>query len=108
VFATIPCSGTACSGNVWWATGALAPAAYEVQAVATDTAGNTKTSAKVVIYFLGNGTEFAQVSRGNATTCSSAEWWVTGSPPSGQQTITVVATDTAGNQKTSAPVMVNK
>ena len=50
MFATFTCSGTTCSGNTWWSTGPLPPAAYEVQAVATDTSGNTKTSAKIVIY----------------------------------------------------------
>jgi hypothetical protein len=50
VFGTIPCSGTTCSGNVWWTTGPLPPAAYEVNAVATDTAGNQTVSATVTIY----------------------------------------------------------
>jgi hypothetical protein len=50
VFATIPCSGTTCSGEVLWITGSLPPAAYEVNAVATDTAGNQAVSGKVTIY----------------------------------------------------------
>jgi hypothetical protein len=50
VFATLPCSGTSCSGNTWWITGSLPPAAYEVNAVATDTAGNQTVSAKVTIF----------------------------------------------------------
>src|SRR5688572_23962720 len=50
VFATLPCSGTSCSGNVWWLTGSLPAAAYEVNAVATDTAGNQTVSAKITIF----------------------------------------------------------
>ena len=49
VFGTITCSGTSCSGSIWWVTGSLAPAAYQVQAVATDTSGNRRTSAAVTI-----------------------------------------------------------
>jgi Big-like domain-containing protein len=49
VFGTISCSGTACSGTVGWLTGPLAPAAYQMQAVATDTAGNRTISAPVTI-----------------------------------------------------------
>jgi hypothetical protein len=266
VFATLPCSGTTCSGNTWWVTGSLPPGAYEVNAVATDTAGNQAVSAKVTIFkdatspvvpsgatttgggggttppplgaaitspangatvsgtvsvtmsatnaqgtptftlkvdngatiastasgstasaswnttgvangthtlnltvtdgartataaimvtvsngtgggggdttpptvvitkpsngawtgnsidvtasatdnaglatlkFFGNGTQFAQVSC-SGTSCASTQWWLTGSLPSGKHTITVVATDTAGNQTTSAPVVINK
>ena len=36
VFGTVPCSGTTCTADVWWVTGSLAPAAYQVQVVATD------------------------------------------------------------------------
>jgi hypothetical protein len=50
VFATIPCSGTSCSGTEWWTTGPLPPAAYEVNAVATDIAGNQTVSATITIY----------------------------------------------------------
>ena len=49
VFATIPCSGSTCSGTVTWVTGPLAPAAYQVNAVATDSAGNRTVSAAVTI-----------------------------------------------------------
>jgi len=74
----------------------------DVTATASDNAGLAS------LRFFGNGTQFAQVSCGNAKTCSSTEWWVTGSLPSGRHTITVVATDTAGNETTSAPVSINK
>ena len=263
VFATAPCSATTCSGDIWWVTGSLPPAAYQVQVVATDSAGNSATSAPIVIYkdatsplvpsgasggtpppaltasitspasgatvsgmvtvnmaagnaqgsptqfllqldsaatlssqsvsgataaaswdtttaantthtlnltvtdgagrtataaitinvvnptggpdtvppsvtiskpsngawtgnsidvtasagdnvgmasltFYGDGTQFAKVSCAGAPSCQSTQWWVTGPLPSGQHTITVVATDTSGNQTTSAPVVINK
>ena len=50
VFATIPCSGTSCSGKVWWVTGSLPSAAYEVNAVATDTDGAQTVSPTITIY----------------------------------------------------------
>jgi len=34
--------------------------------------------------------------------------WLTGALPDGKHTITVVATDTAGNSTVSAPVVINK
>jgi len=74
----------------------------DVTATATDNVG------LATLKFFGNGTQFAQINCGNATTCSGTEWWVTGSLPSGKHTITVVATDTAGNSTTSAPVTINK
>lgn len=74
----------------------------DVTATASDAVG------LATLKFFGNGTQFAQVSCGNAKTCSATEWWITGSLPSGKHTITVVATDTAGNQTTSAPVVINK
>src|SRR5205085_1306558 len=49
VIATLPCSGATCSGTVTWVTGPLAPAAYQVQAVATDTVGNCGLSPAVTI-----------------------------------------------------------
>ena len=266
VFATLPCSGTTCSGNAWWVTGSLPAAAYEVNAVATDTAGNQTVSTKVTIFkdatspvvasgatasggggttppplgaaitspangatvsgtitvsmtasnaqsaptftlkvdngttlastasgstataswnttsvangshtlnltvtdgtrtataaitvsvsnatggggggdttapsvaitkpsngawtgnsidvtasatdtgglasltFFGNGTQFAQATC-SGTSCTSTQWWLTGSLPSGKHTLTVVAIDVAGNQTTSAPVVINK
>jgi hypothetical protein len=48
-FATIPCSGGSCSGSTWWITGPLAPAAYQVSAVAVDTSGARTVSAPVTI-----------------------------------------------------------
>src|SRR5204862_4905498 len=50
VFFTQPCSGTSCTADTWWTTGALPQGAYQVQAVATDGAGNSTTSAAVTIY----------------------------------------------------------
>jgi hypothetical protein len=263
VFATVPCSTTSCLGDVWWVTGPLAPAAYQVQVVATDSAGKSATSAPVTIYkdatapmvpsgagggtpppaltasitsppdaatvsgtssgvslavsnaqaptqlvlkldnttplynqsvsgtaasttwnttttangphtldltatdaagrtatasvsitvsngtspgdttpptvtitkpsngawtgnsidvtatggdnvavatltYYGDGTQFAQVACGGTASCTSTQWWLTGSLASGQHTITVVATDSSGNQTTSAPVVINK
>src|SRR5205823_9012572 len=49
VIATLPCSGATCSGTVTWVTGPLAPAAYQVQAVAMDAAGNCGLSPAVTI-----------------------------------------------------------
>ena len=49
VFGTLACSGTTCSGNKGWYTGPLPRAAYEVHAVATDTAGNQTLSTPVTI-----------------------------------------------------------
>jgi hypothetical protein len=49
VIGTIGCSRTTCSGSVGWFTGPLAPAAYEVKAVAIDAAGNRGVSAGVII-----------------------------------------------------------
>jgi Domain of unknown function (DUF1929)/PKD domain/Bacterial Ig domain len=50
VFATFPCSGTTCSGNVWWITGSLPAGAYEVNAVALDTSNNQTVSTKITIF----------------------------------------------------------
>jgi len=58
--------------------------------------------------YYGDGTQFAQVACGGTASCTSTQWWLTGSLASGQHTITVVATDTSGNQTTSAPVAINK
>jgi Big-like domain-containing protein len=49
VFGTINCSSATCSGLVTWITGPLPPAAYQVQAVATDTAGNATVSSAITI-----------------------------------------------------------
>lgn len=48
-FATIPCSGTSCSGSARWTTGALALAAYQVNAVAVEASGARTVSAPVTI-----------------------------------------------------------
>ena len=49
-FATFACSGTTCSGNIWWVTGSLPAAGYVVNAVAVDAAGNRTVSAPITIY----------------------------------------------------------
>jgi hypothetical protein len=82
-------------------TGAWTGNSIDVTASATDNAGLAS------LKFFGNGTQFAQVTC-SGTTCGSTQWWLTGSLPSGKHTITVVATDTAGNSTTSAPVVINK
>ena len=46
---TASCSGTSCSGSVGWVTAPLAKAAYIVNAVAYDRAGNRTTSAPITI-----------------------------------------------------------
>ena len=43
------CSGTSCTIDDWWVTGTLAAGAYQIQAVATDAAGNCAVSAPVTI-----------------------------------------------------------
>src|SRR5205823_12596678 len=72
----------------------------------TASAGDNVGMASLTFY--GDGTQFAKVSCAGAPSCQSTQWWVTGPLPSGQHTITVVATDTSGNQTTSAPVVINK
>ena len=49
LFATVPCSAATCTGTVTWLTGGLASGQHKVTAVATDTSGNTTTSAAVTI-----------------------------------------------------------
>ena len=81
--------------------GAWTGNSIDVTAMATDNV------ALASLKFFGNGTQFAQATC-SGTSCTSTQWWLTGSLPSGKHTITVVATDTAGNTKTSAPVVINK
>jgi hypothetical protein len=81
--------------------GAWTGASIGVTAAATD---NVQVA---TLTYYGNGTQFAKVTCGTAS-CTSKQWWNTSSLPSGKHTITVVATDTAGNQTTSAPVVINK
>jgi hypothetical protein len=71
------------------------------------TASATDNAQVATLTYYGNGTQFAKVTCGTAS-CTSKQWWTTGSLPSGKHTITVVATDSAGNQTTSAPVVINK
>jgi hypothetical protein len=71
------------------------------------TASATDNVLLSTLKFYGNGVQFGQLTCGTKT-CGGTQWWVTGSLPSGKHTITVVATDTAGNQTTSAPVVINK
>ena len=49
VFGTVPCSATSCAADIWWVTGSLAAAAYQVQATATDSAGKCTVSGAVTI-----------------------------------------------------------
>src|SRR5207248_3334496 len=49
VVASVPCSGTTCNGDVWWITGSLPPAAYQIQVVAIDNAGKSTVSAPVTV-----------------------------------------------------------
>src|SRR5207244_13429622 len=44
------CTASPCTLDDWWITGPLPAAAYQVQAVATDTAGASTTSAMVTIF----------------------------------------------------------
>jgi hypothetical protein len=71
------------------------------------TASATDTGGLASLKFFGNGTQFAQATC-SGTSCTSTQWWLTGSLPSGKHTLTVVAIDVAGNQTTSAPVVINK
>jgi hypothetical protein len=43
-----------------------------------------------------------------SASCSGTVLWLSGSLPSGQHTITAVATDAAGNSRTSAPITIYK
>jgi hypothetical protein len=71
------------------------------------TASATDNMQVATLTYYGNGTQFAKVTCGTAS-CTSKQWWTTSALPSGKHTITVVATDSAGNQTTSAPVVINK
>ena len=83
------------------ANGAWTGNSIDVMASATDNA------ALATLKFYGNGTQGAQVTC-TGTSCTSTRWWRTGSLPSGTHRITVVATDTAGNQTASPSVGINK
>ena len=72
----------------------------------TATAGDNVGLASIKLY--GDGALFSTGTCGGATSCTWTDWWSTGSLASGQHTITAVATDTAGNATTSAPVTINK
>lgn len=49
LFATVPCAGATCSSTVLWLTGSLSSGQHSLTAVATDTSGNTATTASVTI-----------------------------------------------------------
>jgi hypothetical protein len=49
-FATLPCSGTSCSGSYRWSTSSLSTGAYQVHAVAVDAAGNRTLSSPILVY----------------------------------------------------------
>src|SRR5207253_3138358 len=61
--------------------------------------------ASIKVY--GDGTYVDQVTCGTAS-CTGVVWWLTGPLASGSHTITAVATDTSGNQTTTAPVTIYK
>jgi hypothetical protein len=44
------CSGTSCTLDDWWTTGTLSPGGYQIQAVATNSAGAWTTSPPITIY----------------------------------------------------------
>jgi hypothetical protein len=81
--------------------GAWTGNSIDVSASATDNVG------LATLKFFGNGTQFAQVSC-SGMSCASTQLWLTGPLRDGKHTITVVATDTAGNSTVSAPVVINK
>ena len=82
--------------------GAWTGNSIHVVAQATDNVG----LATLKLY--GDGVQFGQTNCGGATTCAWNDWWTTASLSTGQHTITAVATDLAGNTKTSIPVTINK
>jgi Bacterial Ig domain len=49
IITTATCSTTTCATSIWWITGTLAPAAYQVNAVAVDKAGNRTVSTPVTV-----------------------------------------------------------
>jgi hypothetical protein len=99
VFATIPCSGTSCSGKVWWITGSLPPAAYEVNAVATDTQGAQAVSAPIVIYKSAKTPVVPSGASGGSTPAPQPLGAAITSPASGA---TVSGTVTVGMSATNA------
>ena len=138
-----------------WDTSMSTPGSHTLTAVARDAAGNTATSAPITvtvssgapptdttppsvtittphtgdwtgnsihvvatatdnvglatIKLYGDGVQFGPTVICNGTvSCTFDDWWSTGSLPSGQHTIVAVATDTTGNETSSAPVTINK
>ena len=83
--------------------GAWTGNSIDIVAAGSDNVGLTS----IAIY--GDGAPVQTVGCGGTASCNTGTvWWQTGSLASGQHTITVVATDTAGNKTTSAPVVINK
>ena len=64
VFATLPCSGTSCSGSSRWSTSALTTGAYQVHAVAVDAAGNRTLSTPILVYKNGTSPQVASGATG--------------------------------------------
>ena len=63
--------------------------------------------ASIALY--GDGALIQTMGCGGAATCSTGTvWWSTGPLAPGTHSITAIATDTAGNKTTSAPVTINK
>jgi Bacterial Ig domain len=97
------CTGTSCTLDDWWTTGALATGAYQIQAVATDTSGNCGVSAPVTI----NKDATTPVKPSGAPTCGSGGPDTTppsvavtsptgGSTVSGTVTVSATASDNVG------------
>ena len=73
----------------------------KVQATATDDVGVS------TIEFYGDGVLFG-TSACSGPTCTASQTWPTRSLSRGTHTLTVVATDGAGNTKTSSPVSITR
>ena len=96
------CTGTACSIDDWWTTSALPNSAYQVHAVATDTAGASTISAPIVL----NKNQTAPVvpsgvqSGGGGADVTAPTVSITspasGATLSGGTTVTASATDNVG------------
>jgi len=97
-FRTVTCTGSSCNtGTVWWSTGPLTGAAYQVHAVAYDTAGNKTLSAPRTIYKNGTSPVIASGATGGSTTPP---------PPPPPATITASFTSPAAGATVSGTVTV--
>ncbi|HYE90108.1 MAG TPA: Ig-like domain-containing protein, partial [Terriglobales bacterium] len=94
VFATVPCSGTTCTGDIWWVTGPLPNAKYMVQVVATDSAGGCTVSAAVAL-----NKDATSPTVASGASCPSAPLTASITAPANGATVsgTVTVTMSAGN-----------